>query len=143
MKVDQPQPIAMLKNAALKTTAVRLGVLDVLGKSKKSMDVPAILAKMPPYTGVVTVYRTLNTFTRKGLVHRIRGDDRSWQYAIGDSLRTSEHQHPHFFCERCGKVECLSQANIPENLGRTLGVSKNYVIHKQEVVLHGICPSCR
>jgi Fur family transcriptional regulator, ferric uptake regulator len=133
---------ALLQRMSLRRTPVRVGVLELLAGSSEPLDVPQILAKLPSRTDAVTVYRTLNTFTRKKLVHRIRGEDRSWRYAIGDSHQEPRHQHPHFVCEECGKVECLTTAEIPRGFVRSLGVGGDYAISYPEVVLHGICPRC-
>jgi len=93
----------------------------------------------------VTVYRTLHTFVRKKLVHRVRagGDDRSWLYAISDVAGAKvEHLHPHFVCDACGKVECLEDSKIPSSFVQSLGVIRGYQIRWPEVVLHGLCPKC-
>ncbi len=132
----------LLKRSTLRRTPVRVGVLELLGAAHQPMDVPQILAKLPEKTDAVTVYRTLNTFTRKKLVHRVRGEDRSWRYALGDSGQASEHRHPHFVCEDCGKVECLGDADIPASFVRSLGVAAKYHVRYPEVVLHGVCPKC-
>ena len=132
----------LLKKTGLRRTPVRVGVLAVLGASHQPMDVPQILAKLPEKTDAVTVYRTLNTFTRKKLVHRVRGEDRGWRYALGNSGPAAEHRHPHFVCEDCGKVECLGDADIPASFVRSLGVAPKYQVQYPEVVLHGLCPRC-
>ena len=140
------QPIeALLKKAALRITPVRVGVLDVLRKASAPIDVPQILAKLPAFTDAVTVYRTLNTFTRKKMVHRVRGEDRSWRYALGDATADQRHahRHPHFVCESCGKVECLNDAEIPGTLVKSLKLDTRYAVSYPEVVLHGVCPRCK
>ena len=132
----------LLKKSGLRRTPVRVGVLELLGSTHQPMDVPQILAKLPEKTDAVTVYRTLNTFTRKKLVHRVRGEDRGWRYALGNSGPAAEHRHPHFVCEDCGKVECLGDADIPASFVRSLGVAPKYQVQYPEVVLHGLCPRC-
>jgi Fe2+ or Zn2+ uptake regulation protein len=133
----------LLTKAGLRRTPVRMGVLSLLASARTPLDVPQILAKLPDHTDAVTVYRTLNTFTRKKLVHRIRGEDRSWRYALGNSEAAHpEHRHPHFVCETCGKVECLKDADIPPSFVRSLGVAPRYQVSYPEVVLHGTCPRC-
>ena len=134
----------MLKQAGLRVTPVRLAALEVLRRAGGPLDVPKILAKLPPATDAVTVYRTLNTFTRKKMVHRVRGEDRSWLYAIGDmGPERQEHRHPHFVCDECGKVECLQEAEIPRGFVRSLKLDDAYAVTYPEVVLHGVCPRCR
>ena len=132
-----------LLKAGLRRTPVRAGVLEILQKSSRPLGAVEILEKLPPHTDAVTVYRTLNTFTKKRLLHRIRGEDRVWRYAPGGEEPSAKtHQHPHFVCETCGKVECLKDAEIPGNFIGSLGVGAKYAVHYSEVVLHGTCPRC-
>jgi len=122
---------------------VRLGVIEVLARSGRPMTVPQILGKMKGATDTVTVYRTLHTFVRKKLVHRVRGEDRSWLYALSDLAEApAEHLHPHFVCDQCGKVECLEAARVPPTFVASLEVSGGYEVRWPEVVLHGLCPKC-
>jgi Fur family transcriptional regulator, ferric uptake regulator len=145
VRIDKPvihsSPEQFLRKTGLRRTPVRVGVIDVLSKSARPMNVPQILAKMKG-VDTVTVYRTLNTFVRKKLVHRVRGDDRGWLYAIGNPATPPQHQHPHFVCDECGKVECLEDARIPSSFVDSLHVPREYGVNWPEVVLHGICPKC-
>ena len=149
----------MLRGAGLRRTPVRLGVLEVLASSGgQPVGVPQVLEKLPADTDAVTVYRTLNTFTRKRLVHRVRGEDRTWRYALSPppaSPMAAEHQgkaapregqsphsHPHFVCDGCGTVECLEKSQIPRDFVRSLRVGARYDVRYPEVLLHGLCPRC-
>lgn len=143
MPADSTRWIQLLEESGLRITPVRLGVLNVLGRNKQPADVPSIMAKLPGHADAVTVYRTLNTFLRTKLVHRVRGEDRSWRYAVGEGHHPIEHHHPHFVCDDCGKVECLVEAEVPKGLVKKLGVARDHVINHSEVVLHGICPNCQ
>jgi Fur family transcriptional regulator, ferric uptake regulator len=143
MPRSTPSPAAVLKSAGLRRTPVRFAVLDLLARAAGPLGVPEMLGKLSADTDAVTVYRTLNTFTRKKLVHRVQADDRSWRYALGDSALKPEHRHPHFVCDTCRTVECLSTAEIPTGLARTMGVRRGYKVTYPEVVLHGQCPKCR
>ena len=134
---------AMLRRAGLRLTPARLAVLEVLSGGRDSMDVTQVHAKLSFHTDVVTVYRTLNTLVKKGLAHRVRGPERSRRYAAGDPLDASRHQHPHFVCATCGKVECLDRVAVPADLVRTLRLGRGYTVSYAEVILHGVCPGCR
>jgi Fur family ferric uptake transcriptional regulator len=123
---------------------VRVGVVELLARSREPLAVPDMLRRLPRDTDAVTVYRTLNTFTRKKLVHRVRGEDRTWRYALSAvETKPPQHQHPHFVCSDCGTVQCLTGARIPASLIRMLGVGDGYDLSYAEVVLHGRCPKCR
>lgn len=143
-----PDPDDLLRAAGLRRTPVRSGVLRVLAAGGgQPMGAAQVLERLPADTDAVTVYRTLNTFTAKRLVHRVRGEDRTWRYALGGGPSTGaasaqRHEHPHFVCEACGTVECLEGSAIPRNFVRSLGVGARYDVHYPEVVLHGVCPKC-
>jgi Fur family ferric uptake transcriptional regulator len=134
---------SLLKSAGLKRTPVRVGVLEVLTSGHEPMDVAELLRKLPSFTEPVTVYRTLNTFVSKKLVHRVRGEDRSWRYALGDLSQSHEHQHAHFVCDACGKVECISDAPISPKLLDKIQPAEGYEISYPEVLVHGTCPKCK
>lgn len=134
---------ALLKASGLKRTPVRLGVLRVLVAADESMDVQDILKQLPSFTEPVTVYRTLNTLVTKKMVHRVRGEDRSWRYAVGDRTEaTGEHQHAHFVCDHCGKVECIAHSKVPAKVFDKMIPGPGYKVEYPEVVLHGTCPKC-
>lgn len=136
-----PSTAALLRKHGLRKTPVRVGVIDLLMRNHRPFSVPQILAKLKG-VDTVTVYRTLNTFVRKKLVHRIRGEDRSWLYAVGGTEDRPQHLHPHFVCDACGKVECLESSEVPESFVPSLGVPRGYAVRYPEVVLHGTCPRC-
>ena len=150
MKHDpaQPAPAAdVLRAAGLRRTPVRASVLEVLASARGPMAVPQIIEQLPEHTDAVTVYRTLNTFTRKRLVHRVHGEDRTWRYALSTGngpgpKQPNAHQHPHFVCDECGTVECLEDSAIPKTLVPSLHVGARYAVRYPEVVLHGLCPKC-
>lgn len=123
---------------------MRLGVLTVLAAAEQPLGVQQVLEKLPEHTDTVTVYRTLNTFTSKRVVHRVRGEDRTWRYALGsaETQKQTSHAHPHFVCDTCGTVECLEGSQIPTSLIRSLKVADQYEVRYPEVVLHGVCPRC-
>jgi Fe2+ or Zn2+ uptake regulation protein len=138
----------LLKRFGLRCTPVRGEVLDLLVRAAgKPMSVPQILGRLKG-VDTVTVYRTLNTFVRKRLAHRVRGDNRTWLYAagdIGDSAGAggnAQHLHPHFVCDECGKVECLEDSRVPATLVESLAVDRAYAVSYPEIVLHGMCPKC-
>ena len=108
----------LLRESGLRRTPVRIAVLSALAQDGQPMGVQQVLQHLPAGTDAVTVYRTLNTFTRKKLVHRVHGEDRSWRYALSKPLahHAPRHEHPHFVCDTCGSVECLEKAKIPTDL---------------------------
>jgi Fur family ferric uptake transcriptional regulator len=133
----------LLRQAKLRRTPVRVGVIGVLQAAKAPLSAADILAGLPPGADLVTVYRTLTTFANKKIVHRVHSDDNVWLFALGDVEKSTQHRHPHFACESCGKVECLHDSLLPSRFLQSLRVPKTYAVRYSEVILHGQCPHCR
>lgn len=126
------------KDAALKLTHQRLAIYTEL---LQSIDPPSAetldkrLEKILPTLSLDTVYRTLATFEKLGLVHRLETAASQARYeALG--LR-----HHHFLCDACGQVAdffwpTFDAMPLPESV-RALGA-----IDRASVVVHGICATC-
>ena len=88
----------------------------------------------------VTVYRTLQTFMDKGLIHSIPTADNTIRYALcKDECGEGHHHdhHIHFVCEQCRKTACLDSVVIPE-----IKLPNGYIKDKVEVVISGVCSAC-
>jgi Fur family ferric uptake transcriptional regulator len=88
----------------------------------------------------VTVYRTLQTFVEKGIIHAIPTADNSIRYALcKDDCHEGHHHdhHIHFVCTNCGNTFCLDDVVIPD-----IRLPKGYMTSHIEVVVDGVCKSC-
>lgn len=89
----------------------------------------------------VTVYRTLQTFVEKGIIHTIPTPDNSVRYALCKEECQDGHHHDnhiHFVCTRCGTTSCLEEVIVPE-----VRLPKGYSVSEVQVVVNGICKNCR
>src|ERR1700704_2367502 len=65
----------------------------------------------------VTVYRTLQVFVEKGIIHTIPTADNSIRYALCKDACTEGHHrddHVHFMCDHCGTTYCLDHVHVPK-----------------------------
>jgi Fur family ferric uptake transcriptional regulator len=88
----------------------------------------------------VTVYRTLQTFLEKGLIHSIPSPDNSLRYALckeGCSAGQHHDDHVHFMCISCGATVCLEEVTIPP-----IKLPGGYVAEQVEMLISGVCKSC-
>jgi Fur family ferric uptake transcriptional regulator len=88
----------------------------------------------------VTVYRTLQTFVEKGIIHTIPTSDNMVRYALCKDNCTEGHHHDnhiHFVCRECGRTECLDQITAP-----SLELPYGYAAKTVEVVVNGVCKEC-
>lgn len=70
----------------------------------------------------VTIYRVLNSFCEDGITHRILSDDGKYYFALCLTCNDGHHHdHFHFRCLACQKVECLDESvrvSLPEGYVR-------------------------
>lgn len=89
----------------------------------------------------VTVYRTLQTFVDKGIIHTIPTADNSIRYALCKDECSEGHHHDHhihFVCSNCNNTYCLDDVVTPE-----IKLPKGYTAAQVEVVVEGVCKNCK
>jgi Fur family ferric uptake transcriptional regulator len=88
----------------------------------------------------VTVYRTLQTFVEKGIVHAIPTADNSIRYALCKDCTEGHHydDHVHFVCRHCEKTICLDDVVSPR-----IELPPGYKAENVQVVINGICRDCQ
>ncbi|MHC4309336.1 MAG: Fur family transcriptional regulator [Planctomycetota bacterium] len=128
----------LLRSVDLRKTGPRVAILSVLLDAHKPLSQDQIAAKLAPtIPNKVTIYRTLESFCKAGLVHKAFMQKRAWHFELAD--RCTESQcHPHFACKKCGVISCL----VGLSVSIVEGLKKGFVIHRQQVRLEGLCPRC-
>ncbi|MCU0334915.1 MAG: transcriptional repressor [Chitinophagaceae bacterium] len=89
----------------------------------------------------VTIYRTLQAFAEKGIIHSIPGSDGAARYALCRSGCTDGHHHDdhvHFVCTRCSATQCLDDVHVP-----FVRMPEGFEASKAEMVVSGVCSKCR
>ena len=128
----------MLKTAKLYCTRGRVAILKVLIEAARplSQDQIARLSANDRFDKV-TIYRTLESLLRVGLVHKAFVDKRAQHFELAHNC-TERQCHPHFTCTSCGDTHCLTEISLP--LAKT--PHRGFIIHRQQVSLEGLCPMC-
>jgi len=130
---------AICKDAGLKLTHQRLVIYTELIQSHDHPSAEALyktLEKSLPSLSLDTVYRTLATFEKLGLIHRLETVSSQARYeALGE-------RHHHFLCDECSRVydffwPAFDTMRLPEEVDE-LGE-----IDRTSVVVHGVCSQCR
>lgn len=131
---------AELKNVDLKVTPARLGVLAALEQADKPLDVSTVinfLKNQRVKADKVTVFRIINTLTKKGLTTPIQLGEGKFRYE-----HTTKANHHHFICEICGSIEDISDCNINE-LQSELHEKKGLVVKRHSLEFFGLCKLCQ
>lgn len=131
----------LLKAAGLEPTANRLRVLEVIGNNSYPLSAADIYQTLERRHTInrVTVYRILDLLVARGLVDRLSTGGRSFYYGLAPNAH--HHPHPHFYCLRCGQMDCLN----PESLSvdaRSLWQTFPGRIDKVEIRVDGVCKNC-
>lgn len=87
----------------------------------------------------VTIYRTLQTFEEKGIIHSIPTADNAIKYALCKECEEGHHHddHVHFICTACDKTICLDDVVSPK-----IDLPEGYMAENVQVVINGICKDC-
>jgi Fur family ferric uptake transcriptional regulator len=130
----------ILKRNSLSVTDSRKKILSLFLNVDGALAHGDIEKKAGEKFDRVTVYRTLQTFVEKGIIHIIPTTDNSVRYALCKDNCTEGHHHDnhiHFTCIQCDTTFCLGDIIIPE-----IRLPKGFSITEIEVVAKGICKNC-
>jgi len=85
----------------------------------------------------VTIYRVLAGFCEEGILHRVIGDDGKAYYALCNSCSGDKHnhEHAHFRCVDCRKIECLPFPAKPK-------LPAGYSLESMNFWISGRCDAC-
>jgi len=131
----------ILKRSQLSVTASREKILHLFLEQTGALAHGDIEKKAGEKFDRVTVYRTLQTFVEKGIIHTIPTADNSIRYALcKDDCAEGHHhdQHIHFVCTDCGNTYCLDDIVTPE-----IKLPKGYSSSHIQVVVEGVCKNCK
>jgi len=131
----------ILKRNQLSVTGSRKKILQLFLKQAGALAHGDIEKKAGEKFDRVTIYRTLQAFVDKGIIHTIPTADNSIRYALcKDECFEGHHRdhHVHFVCNNCGNTYCLDDVVTPD-----IKLPKGYSAGHVEVVVEGLCKNCR
>ncbi|QDD13656.1 transcriptional repressor [Candidatus Methylopumilus rimovensis] len=138
----------------LRATSSRLIIVDVLLSHHQPLSHQDILKQLPQNFDRVTLYRNLNWLLKKGLIHRISGENRTWYFQLNheffnsqprprltakQKISTTNHLHAHFNCKSCGQIFCLD--DIHPKLSHVLPAK--FFAESIELTIKGKCSRCQ
>ena len=129
-----------LKKNQLSITDSRKKILELFMRSNGALAHADIENQSSTEFDRVTIYRTLQTFVEKGIIHTIPTSDNSVRYALcKDNCSEGHHHddHVHFMCDECGTTYCLDHVVVPE-----VELPKGFTATRTDVVVSGRCKNC-
>ncbi|MDO8568085.1 MAG: Fur family transcriptional regulator [Dehalococcoidales bacterium] len=128
-----------LRQQGYKLTRQRRAVLGVIARSHEHLTPAAIYERVRREDlgiGLVTVYRTLETLVKLGLVCEVHIGGNCRSYLV----RASGHHH-HLVCSDCGKVVDFNRCNL-EALEKKLHERTGFNIDGHLLEFTGQCRDC-
>ncbi len=130
----------ILKRNQLSVTGSRTKILELFLSESGALAHGDIEKKAGEKFDRVTVYRTLQSFLDKGIIHSIPTADNSVRYALCKNDCTEGHHHDnhiHFVCKDCDVTICLDEVHIP-----TVSLPRGFKAQQVEMVVSGKCKDC-
>jgi Fur family ferric uptake transcriptional regulator len=130
----------ILKKNRLSVTASREKILNLFLDQMGALAHGDIEKRAGEKFDRVTIYRTLQAFVEKGIIHTIPTADNSILYALcKDECEEGHHHdhHVHFVCKKCHNTYCLDNVVTPD-----IKLPAGYSAKQIEVVVEGICKQC-
>ena len=131
----------ILKKNGLSVTDSRKKILELFLGSEGALAHADIEKSTNVSFDRVTVYRTLQTFVDKGIIHQIPTIDNSILYALCKQNCQQGHHHDnhvHFICNSCDKTFCLDDVTVPD-----VKLPKGFMPAQAAMVVTGICMDCK
>ena len=130
----------ILRRRHLSVTDSRRKILSLFLNSHDALTHGDIESKAGEKFDRVTVYRTLQTFVEKGIIHTIPTSDNSIRYALCKDCEEGHHHddHVHFVCSNCERTICLDDVVSPQ-----INLPQGYHAQNIQVLIYGVCRDCQ
>ena len=129
----------LLRRNGMSITDSRRKILSLFLQNKDALTHGDIEKKAGEKFDRVTIYRTLQTFVEKGVIHSIPTADNSVKYALCKDCGDGHHHddHVHFVCANCSITICLDDIISP-----AIELPKGFAVNNVQVVINGVCEDC-
>ncbi len=139
MPATDENVLGLLRRNSLSVTESRKKILSFFVTTPDALSHGDIERRAGGKFDRVTIYRTLQTFVEKGMVHTIPTADNAVMYALCKDCTAGHHHddHVHFVCTHCGSTICLDDVVSPK-----ITLPAGYLAQNVQVVINGICKNC-
>jgi Fur family transcriptional regulator, ferric uptake regulator len=139
VQIEENKFEALLEKHHLKKTGPRLKVLSMLSAKNVATSQPDLEGVMNDIDRV-TLYRILNAFEEKGIIHKVFDLNGTANYAMCSSNCGENHHHDehlHFNCSSCKNVYCLDDLHLPH-----IDLPAGFKPEGFTLYATGLCPKC-
>ncbi len=130
----------ILKDHKLKVTPQRLCIFKILRETTTHPTAEMIYTSLQdefPTMSLATVYKTLDTLVKHGLVQQINVGEDSFRYDA------NVYSHPHVKCTKCGDVRDIHSLQSISALREEVIALTQFDLSHEQLYFFGICPVCK
>lgn len=127
-----------IHEASLKVTPARVALMQLFESHDTPLDAQHLIDHLQKEIGIdrVTVFRILNVFVEKGLIRKLTFGEHKARYEL------NQGEHHHLICQKCGKVEDISDCNISA-LEKEIKQKKHFLVKEHSLEFFGLCRDCQ
>lgn len=128
-----------LTERGVKPTPNRILVLRQLLQASHPVSLADVEEMLDFSMDKASIFRVLELFADKDVVHVIEDGSRSLKYEVcqSDHSHSISDQHVHFYCERCRETFCFEDVKIP-----LIPMPEGFEPHSVNYMIKGICHEC-
>lgn len=138
----QPDTVTYLRQKKMHVTPARCALLLAFSEHQGLLSHKQVSTILGVTFDRATIYRTVEVFLQKNIIHVLPGTSPKLQYALskGDKEYSCAHpkKHIHFMCSKCGTTMCLEAVPIPP-----VQLPDGFTGTDIEVIIKGICCNCQ
>lgn len=129
----------ILGGKGIKPTTNRILILRELMKATHPVSLADFEALLGFSMDKASIFRVLELFSEKEVVHVIEDGSRSLKYELCHSGRyhTISDQHVHFYCLKCKETYCFESVSVP-----LVKIPEGFSPSSINYMIKGICPKC-
>ncbi|MBM4291596.1 MAG: transcriptional repressor [Deltaproteobacteria bacterium] len=135
----------LLKVAALRATAPRLAVMQLLAEERRPLSHTEVVQRLGSGEwDQATLYRNLVKLTEVGLARVASEAAGVKRYELRGAPHSPRQLHPHFVCNGCGGVSCLPEVTVAQDPTALLALGAGWREAALAASVHfvGRCPAC-
>lgn len=129
----------ILLNKGIKPTPNRILIIRELLKTDRAISIGDLETMLEFTMDKASIFRVLELFSDKDVVHEVQDGTRSLKYELCHSLghHSIWDQHVHFYCERCNETYCFEDKKVP-----LIEMPEGFTARNANYLIKGICPKC-
>ena len=131
----------ILKEHHLSLTNGRKIILDLFMYANHALTNAEIEKECKGVIDRMSIYRTLQSFLKRNIIHSIPTADDTIKYALSKVHLNKENNslsHLHFICSKCNKTLCLDAVNMPQ-----IKLPDRFKMRDCQILMKGICAECK